>query len=118
MASIPKLTVYLPIVSFALFCVFTARSGVQAAEKPASSARAKHGETIFKAQCIGCHNKQVGDTSPFGPPNLHGILGANPVLTPQQTAETIKQGKGVMPAFGGKLNTSDINDVVAYLKTQ
>jgi mono/diheme cytochrome c family protein len=92
-------------------------AGIAAAQKPAASAKVKHGETVFKANCIGCHNKEPGDTTPFGPPNLHGVLGKNPVLTPQQATETIKQGKGVMPPFAGKLNDSDINAVVAYLKT-
>ncbi|AXC14320.1 hypothetical protein ACPOL_5064 [Acidisarcina polymorpha] len=95
------------------------RAGAAAAEKPASSAKINHGKTIFTTQCVGCHNKQPGDTTPFGPPNLHGIFTSDPpVITPQQAVETIKQGKGVMPPFGSKLSPSDINDIVAYLKTQ
>jgi mono/diheme cytochrome c family protein len=97
--------------------VLAGTAGVATAQKPAVSAKAKHGEVIFKANCIGCHSKEAGDTTPFGPPNLHGVLGKNPVLTPQQATETIKQGKGVMPPFEGKLNDSDIGAVVAYLKT-
>jgi mono/diheme cytochrome c family protein len=93
-------------------------SGTAAAQKPASG-KAKQGETIFKAQCIGCHNKQPGDTTPFGPPNLHGIIGSTPPqVTPQEAATTIKNGKGIMPAFDGKLTPQDISSLVAYLKTQ
>jgi mono/diheme cytochrome c family protein len=107
------LTTFLVVAAVAL----AGTSGIATAQKPAVSAKAKHGEEVFKANCIGCHSKEAGDTTPFGPPNLHGVLGKNPVLTPQQATETIKQGKGVMPAFEGKLNDSDINAVVAYLKT-
>ncbi len=97
--------------------VLAGTAGIATAQKPAVSAKAKHGEEIFKANCIGCHSKEAGDTTPFGPPNLHGVLGKNPVITPQQATATIKQGKGVMPPFEGKLNDSDISAVVAYLKT-
>ncbi len=58
--------------------------GIAVAQKPPVSGKAKQGETIFKAQCIGCHNKQPGDTTPFGPPNLHGIIGTNSASTPPQ----------------------------------
>jgi mono/diheme cytochrome c family protein len=92
------------------------------AQKPLSG-RASQGETVFKAQCIGCHNKAPGDATPFGPPNLHGIIGTNTSATPPQittaaAVETVKKGKGIMPPFEGKLTTQDINNVVAYLKTQ
>jgi mono/diheme cytochrome c family protein len=97
--------------------------GSAVAQKPAATGKAKQGETIFKTQCIGCHNKQPGDTTPFGPPNLHGIIGTStsttpPQITAQVAAATIKTGKGVMPPFDGKLTATDISSVVAYLKTQ
>jgi len=97
--------------------VLAGTAGIATAQKPPVSAKAKHGEEVFKTNCIGCHSKEAGDTSPFGPPNLHGVLGKNPVITPQQATATIKNGKNVMPAFAGKLNDSDISAVVAYLKT-
>jgi mono/diheme cytochrome c family protein len=93
--------------------------GIAVGQKSPASGKAKQGETIFKAQCIGCHNKQPGDTTPFGPPNLHGIIGNTPPqITPQQAAATIKTGKGIMPPFEGKLTAQDISSVVAYLKAQ
>ncbi len=97
--------------------VLAGMAGVATAQKPPASAKVKHGEAVFKAQCIGCHSKEAGDTTPFGPPNLHGVVGRNPGITPAEATATIKQGKGIMPSFEGKLNGSDINDVVAYLKT-
>lgn len=97
--------------------VLAGMAGIAAAQKPQTSSQVKHGEAVFKAQCVGCHNKEAGDTTPFGPPNLHGILAKGGAITPQQAVETIKQGKGVMPPFADKLNGSDINAVIAYLKT-
>lgn len=38
------------------------------------AASVKPGDALFHEKCVGCHNKQPGDTSPFGPPNLHGIF--------------------------------------------
>ena len=97
-----------------------APGGTAVAQKPAASGKAKQGETIFKAQCIGCHNKQPGDTTPFGPPNQqwNHWKHYSPQVTSQEAATTIKNGKGIMPPFEGKLTTQDINSVVAYLKTQ
>jgi mono/diheme cytochrome c family protein len=109
-----SLTLLLPVSGILL----AVSGGIAAAQKPVSG-KAKQGETTFKTQCIGCHNKQPGDTTPFGPPNLHGIIGSTPPqITPQVAAATIKTGKGIMPPFDGKLTQQDISNVVAYLKTQ
>jgi cytochrome c2 len=98
--------------------VITGMAGTASAQKAAVSPKAKHGETLFQTNCIGCHNKQPGDTTPFGPPNLHGVFGSKPLLTPQEAVQTIKTGKGIMPSFDGKLTNGDISDIIAYLKTQ
>ena len=107
---------------FVAALMFTGTGNQAAAQKPVSG-KAALGETVFKTQCIGCHNKAPGDTTPFGPPNLHGIIGTNTTTTPPQisaqvAAATIKTGKGIMPPFEGKLTPQDISNVVAYLKTQ
>ncbi len=107
------MTSVLPVTALVLSGITAAT----AADQPAPSGKAKQGEAIFKAQCIGCHNKPAGDTTPFGPPNLHGILGSKPLITPQEATETIRKGKGVMPPFEGKLTSTEISSVVAYLKT-
>lgn len=78
---------------------------------------AKRGDALFHERCVNCHNKQAGDTTPFGPPNLHGIL-RNKVITPAEAAAIIRQGKGQMPPFGAVLKANEIDDLIAYLKTQ
>lgn len=82
------------------------------------SARAKHGEEIFQQRCVVCHNKQPGDTTPFGPPNLNGIFRGPSALTTKQASTIITEGKGTMPAWGKILTPTDIEDVIAYLKTR
>lgn len=90
--------------------------------QPVRSARAKQGEVLFQQHCITCHNKQPGDTTPFGPPNLHGIFSKKPLVktpvTPQQATQIIKNGLAPMPPFAGVLTNSQIQALIAYLKTQ
>lgn len=90
--------------------------------KPVLNAKAKRGAAIFQQNCVSCHNKQPGDTTPFGPPNLHGIFSSKPLVTPPvtpaQATDIIKKGKAPMPAFAGVLTEAQISDVIAYLKAQ
>lgn len=84
--------------------------------KASKGGKVKAGEEIFQKDCANCHNKQPGDTSPFGPPNLHGVFKTG--LTPAEAQKIIRDGKGAMPAWGNTLSNSDIQNVIAYLKTQ
>ncbi len=92
------------------------------AKTPVMTARAKRGAAIFQQNCVSCHNKQPDDTTPFGPPNLHGIFSAkpkvNPALSPTQAVAFIKKGAAPMPAFANILTDAQINDLIAYLKIQ
>jgi mono/diheme cytochrome c family protein len=92
------------------------------AKPPVMSARAKRGAAIFQQNCVSCHNKQPGDSTPFGPPNLHGIFSPKPLVsppvTPAQATDIIRKGIAPMPAFGAILTDAQINDLIAYLKVQ
>jgi mono/diheme cytochrome c family protein len=96
--------------------------GLADTAKPVMNAKAKRGAAIFQQNCVSCHNKQPDDTTPFGPPNLHGIFSSkpmvNPPITPAQATETIKKGLPPMPAFGSILTEAQISDLIAYLKAQ
>ena len=89
---------------------------------PAMNAKAKRGAAVFQQNCVSCHNKQPGDSAPFGPPNLHGIFSSKPLvtppITPAQATDVIKKGKAPMPAFNGILTDAQISDLIAYLKAQ
>jgi mono/diheme cytochrome c family protein len=80
-------------------------------------AKAKRGEAVFQQHCISCHNKKLGDTMPFGPPNLNSIFRGPSPLTTKQAKDIVVHGKGTMPAWGAVLTLNDVDDVVAYLKT-
>jgi mono/diheme cytochrome c family protein len=90
--------------------------------KPVLNAKAKRGQAVFQQNCVSCHNKQPDDSTPFGPPNLHGIFSSKPMVNPPvtvaQATETIKNGKAPMPAFGSTLSEAQISDLIAYLKAQ
>lgn len=96
--------------------------GLADTAKPVMNAKARRGAAIFQQNCVSCHNKQADDSTPFGPPNLHGMFGSkpqlHPALTPQQAANFIKKGAAPMPAFAGILSEAQINDLIAYLKVQ
>lgn len=90
--------------------------------KPVMNAKAKRGAAIFQQNCVSCHNKQPDDTTPFGPPNLHGIFSSkpkvSPPITPAKATDIIKKGVAPMPAFGSILTDAQIEDLIAYLKAQ
>jgi mono/diheme cytochrome c family protein len=79
-------------------------------------ASVKPGDLLFHQKCAGCHNKQPGDTSPFGPPNLHGIF-QKKLLTPAEASDVIRHGRGSMPGFG-TLSDMQVKQLLAYLKMQ
>ncbi len=87
-----------------------------------TNARAKQGAVLFQQHCVTCHNKQPDDASPFGPPNLHGIFSSKPLVqkpvTPLQAKEIIKKGWAPMPPFAAVLSNTQIDALIAYLKTQ
>ena len=90
--------------------------------KPVMNAKAKRGAAVFQQNCVSCHNKQPDDTTPFGPPNLHGIFSSkpkvSPPITPAQATDIIKKGVAPMPAFASILTDAQIEDLIAYLKAQ
>jgi mono/diheme cytochrome c family protein len=85
-------------------------------QEKAATGGAKHGDQIFQTKCLICHNKQPGDNSPFGPPNLFDAFKSRTITT-AQAEDIIDHGKGQMPAFGTILSKGDVESVIAYLKT-
>ncbi len=99
----------------------------------ASAADVGHGKELFKA-CAACHNDQPGALGP----SLNGVVGrkaaaldsfrysgpmqrANLVWTPENLHDYIadpqRKVKGNRMPYGGLINPSDVDDVVAYLET-
>jgi mono/diheme cytochrome c family protein len=112
----PAMAVVTIMPASVLMCAAFMVSSAAAAD--ATGGKAKHGEALFKERCISCHNKQPGDTSPFGPPNLNGIFRKPARITTKEAASIITNGKSPMPGFGTVLSPGDIDDLIAYLKTK
>jgi mono/diheme cytochrome c family protein len=68
------------------------------------------GAKLFASTCAGCHGA-AGKGG--GAPSLKGLKDSNAKI-----ASTINNGKkGGMPAFKSKLKPSEVNALVAYIKT-
>jgi len=105
-------------LSIALICFAAYFSGTAASWAATTPSQIKHGSQIFATRCIVCHNKQPGDNSPFGPPNLYSAFKGKAAITATQAETIITKGKSPMPPFGTVLSKNDISSVVAYLKAQ
>ena len=70
----------------------------------------KQGHNLFDHNCAHCHGDYArGDEGP----DLHGLVKSDARLT-----KIIKGGiKGEMPAFGKKFADSDVQALIAYLRT-
>ncbi len=110
-AKLRLLTSLLAGTSVAVFAAVASH----ATDHPApQGAAVKRGDSLFHQRCAVCHNKQPGDTTPFGPPNLYQVF-RKKTITVAEASEIIRKGKGPMPAFGTSISEGQIRDVVAYL---
>ena len=73
-----------------------------------------HGKRIFDQSCSACHDT-LGTTTKPGP-ELKNYYRRLPRPADATLHAIIQQGKGKMPAFS-TLNKSQVDDLVAYLKT-
>jgi mono/diheme cytochrome c family protein len=67
-----------------------------------------NGKALYDANCAGCHGADGNGVG--GNPSIVGESGA-------EVSETIRNGKGSMPAFGSTLSDAEIADVRAYVET-
>jgi cytochrome c5 len=70
---------------------------------------AQAAETIYEQSCISCHG---GNLEGGVGPNLQQV-GGN--LTKQQIQKVLLNGRGMMPAFKGKLTDEEITNLVGWL---
>jgi quinoprotein glucose dehydrogenase len=68
------------------------------------------GERVYQNQCSGCH----GINRAGAPPAIPALWGIEGILTDQEIAGTIRQGKGRMPPFNS-LSDDEVQAVVRYL---
>jgi mono/diheme cytochrome c family protein len=72
------------------------------------------GQEVFTSKCFQCHSVQENQTR-FGP-SLYGELKQHK-KTEAQLRQILKDGKGKMPSFDGKLTPEDTKNLLAYLHT-
>jgi mono/diheme cytochrome c family protein len=82
--------------------------------------RENSGYQVFQGHCARCHyaNSTEGYKGPglqalYKQPYLHSGAPAND----DRVTSAIIHGRGVMPAFGDKLNEQQLADLIAYLHT-
>lgn len=77
---------------------------------PPAGTQAHQGYTLFMMNCAHCHgNDARGDEGP----DLHGVTKSDARIT-----SMIKNGvKGEMPKFGAKLTDTDVQALIAFVRT-
>jgi mono/diheme cytochrome c family protein len=94
-----------------------ATAGKNVAARPALNEQQKRGESLFVENCTLCHmpsneKKKLGIQAL----KLEGVYGED--ADTDALRQFVQQGlPGKMPSFRYDLDTKDIDDVVAYLKT-
>lgn len=72
------------------------------------------GAKLYNERCSDCHGTQGVPTMP-GVPDFTRSQAL--MQTDLDLVKTISVGKGMMPAFQGRLSEREILDVIAYLRT-
>ncbi len=87
------------------------------AQEGTAAGNAEAGEHLFKQSCSACHSIEA-EKKIVGP-SLHAEMkGHPPKKTAAQVRTIINNGNGTMPAFKTQLAPADIENLIAYLKTQ
>jgi len=96
------------LVSVAVSCL---------APSMAMAADIENGERIFSANCSACH---AGGNNVIIPEKTlkKDVLEANGMNSVNAITYQVTNGKNAMPAFGGRLDDSDIEDVANYVLSQ
>ena len=86
---------------------------------PAFAGDVANGESIFNANCAACH---AGGQNVIMPEKTLEKEALDSYLAGGRTEKAVMtqvtNGKNAMPAFGGRLDDSDIADVASYVIAQ
>ena len=81
------------------------------------NAYAGEGEQIFGANCAVCHSG--GNNAIIQDKTLKkDVLAMNEMNSVDAIVNQVTNGKGAMPAFGGRLSEENIQDVANYVLSQ
>lgn len=90
-----------------------------ACKTPLQASEAR-GKAVYEQNCMPCH-EQVHPGLKVTPPQLHGLLQHTELPDGTTAANEVNvraiivNGHGTMPAFDGRLTTTELSDLVAYL---
>lgn len=74
-----------------------------------SSNSPQSGESLYQRKCVICHG-QDGAKGASGAPDISKTL-----LTQSEIETVISEGQGIMPAFGGQMDSVQIDMVANYV---
>ena len=77
------------------------------------------GEAVFKKNCVMCHGADGAGKTKMGAKLGAADLTSGDIqaLSDEALAQTVRNGKGKMPAFGNTLSPDDITQVIQYVRT-
>ena len=78
------------------------------------------GHEVFVQDCARCHH--ANDERSLHGPGLQGLykqkyLESGAPANDDRVADAILHGRGIMPAFGNKMDEQQLKDLLAYLHT-
>ncbi len=85
----------------------------------AACSRSEQMETLYAQRCLGCHGTSGGGDGPIAVnlsvpvPDFRDTVEKKKVY---QIRKIIKEGKGIMPAFGPALEKVEIQDMVRFVR--
>lgn len=78
-----------------------------------------NGTAIFQKRCVMCHGATGNGDTPTGKA-LKAVDFQDPQVMKMSDADlatVISKGKKMMPAFGSRLSTTEIDSLVSYIRT-
>ena len=77
------------------------------------------GEPVFKKNCVMCHGADGTGKTKMGQKLGAADLTSNDIqsLSDEALAQTVRNGKGKMPAFDKTLSPEEITNVIQYVRT-
>lgn len=72
------------------------------------------GRELYQQHCATCHGSD-GRGAQLGVPDFS--RGQGLMINDLQLVETLKIGKGIMPAYQGMLSDQQLGDTVSYIRT-
>ncbi len=77
------------------------------------------GADLYASKCASCHGKDGSGSTPMGKNLKLKDLGSADVqkASDADLKTVIEKGKGKMPAYGGKLSSTQIDDLVKHIRS-